>query len=67
MERQYIKRRNKSGSKNREPGTTYLCKHLEYLKTVHREKEIGNQELRTINVSKVQIGYKEPVSFPVPF
>ena len=66
---------------NRESGTgnwftvPYLSKREGYFKTVDREQGIGNPEqgasslflifVYNTNVSKVQIGNKEPV--PVPF
>ena len=59
---------------NRESGTgnwflvPYLSKRLGYFKTVDQEQGIGNRELVSCslfgyitNVSKVQIGNKEPV------
>ena len=62
---------------NREPGTgnsflvSYLSKRLGYLKSIDREQAIGNREPGTsslylilvcnTNISKVQIGNKEPV------
>ena len=63
---------------NRESGTgnwflvPYLSKRLGYFKIIDRERGIGNREPRTsslflilvcnTNISKVQIGNKEPVS-----
>ena len=62
---------------NRESGTEnwflvpYLSKRLGYFKIIDREQGIGNRESRTsslflilvcnTNISKVQIGNKEPV------
>ena len=75
MEGAYITIKLRIG--NREPGTgnwflvPYLSKRLGYFKIVDREQGIGNRELGTstlflilvcnTNISKVQIGNKEPV------
>ena len=64
-----------SGTGNREPGignwflVPYLSKRLWYFKIIDREQGIGNRELVpcslylvcNTNISKVQIGNKEPV------